>query len=134
MKAASWDILVRVFTVEPVLKDHPIGHKNVVCQDRWPMVTGSVILKCRSFCRKCVVCQDRWPFMAVVPQDGLHCTMYWHNYACIGSQCSESGLYYMCYLLIWQLTAESKVNRGDQTLLTHSDISVWECAGESRCL
>ncbi len=37
-------------TVEPVLKDHPIGHKNVVCQDRWFLVTGSVILKCRFFC------------------------------------------------------------------------------------
>ncbi len=25
--------------VEPVLKDHPTGHKNVVCQDRWSLVT-----------------------------------------------------------------------------------------------
>ncbi len=32
-------------TVECVLKDHPIGHKNVVSQDRWFLVTGSVILK-----------------------------------------------------------------------------------------
>ncbi len=47
-------------TVKPSLKDHPIGHKNVVCQDRWSLVTGSVILKCRSYCRKYVVCQDRW--------------------------------------------------------------------------
>ena len=47
-------------TVEAVLKDHPIGHKNVVCQDRWSLLTGSVILKCRSFCPKCVVFQDRW--------------------------------------------------------------------------
>ena len=31
-------------TVKSVLKDHPIGHKNVVCQDRWSLVTGSVIL------------------------------------------------------------------------------------------
>ncbi len=23
-------------TVEPVLKDNPIGHKSVVSQDRWP--------------------------------------------------------------------------------------------------
>ena len=29
-------------TVEPVLKDHPIGHKNVVFQDRWSLVTDSV--------------------------------------------------------------------------------------------
>ena len=41
-------------TVEPVLKDHPIGHKNLVCQDRWSLATGSVILKCMSFCRKCM--------------------------------------------------------------------------------
>ena len=49
-------------TVEPILKDHPIGHKNVVCQDRWSLVTGSVLLKCRS-CQKRVVCQDRWSLM-----------------------------------------------------------------------
>ncbi len=58
-------------TVEPVLKDHPIGHKNVVCQDRWSLVTGSVILKCRSFYQKCVVCQDRWSLMAAVSQDSF---------------------------------------------------------------
>ncbi len=34
-----------------VLKNHPIGHKNVVCQDRWSLVTGSVILKFRFFCQ-----------------------------------------------------------------------------------
>ncbi len=60
-------------TVEPVLKDHPIGHKNVVGQDRWSLVTGSVVLKCRSFCHKYVVCQDRWSLMAVVSQDRFHC-------------------------------------------------------------
>ncbi len=31
-------------TVEPVLKDHPIVRRNVVCQDRWSLVTGSVTL------------------------------------------------------------------------------------------
>ncbi len=29
-------------TVEPALKDHPIGHKNVVSQDMWSLVTGSI--------------------------------------------------------------------------------------------
>ncbi len=48
------------YTGKPLLKDHPIGHKNVVCQDRLSLVTGSVILTCRSFCQKCVLCQDRW--------------------------------------------------------------------------
>ncbi len=42
------------------VENHPIGHKNVVCQDRWSLVTGSVILKCKSFCQKCMVFQDRW--------------------------------------------------------------------------
>ncbi len=32
-------------TVEPVLKDYPIGHENVVFQDRWSLVTGSIVLK-----------------------------------------------------------------------------------------
>ncbi len=34
-------------TVEPLLKDHPIGHKYMVPQDRWSLVTGWVALKCR---------------------------------------------------------------------------------------
>ncbi len=36
--------------MELVLKDHPIGHKNVVCQNKWPL---SVILKCRTFDKMC---------------------------------------------------------------------------------
>ncbi len=30
----------RNYTVEPILIDHPIDHKNVVCQDRWSLVKG----------------------------------------------------------------------------------------------
>ncbi len=41
-----------------VLKDWPIGHKNVVSQDRWSLVTGSIILKCWLFCQEYVVFQD----------------------------------------------------------------------------
>ncbi len=84
-------------TVEPVLKDHPIGHKNVVCQDRWSLVTGSVILKCRPFCQKYVVCQDRWSLMAVVSQDRFHCihvVILWHEIFPVAdnsSQCHLSG-------------------------------------------
>ncbi len=63
---------MKLTTVESVLKDHPICHKNVVFQDMWSLVTGSVILKCRS-CQKWVVCQDRWSLMAVVSQERFHC-------------------------------------------------------------
>ena len=56
------------------LKDHPIGHENVVCQNRWSLVTGSVILKWRSFRRKCVVCQER-SLMVVVSRERFHCTV-----------------------------------------------------------
>ncbi len=38
------------YTVKPILKDHLIGHKNVVSQDRWSLVTSSIRLKCWSFC------------------------------------------------------------------------------------
>ncbi len=31
-------------TVEPVLKDHPIGPQNVVCQDRWSLTIGLIVL------------------------------------------------------------------------------------------
>ncbi len=67
-------------TVEPVLKDHPIGHKNVVYQDRWSLVTGSVVLK-GSFCHKFVVVKTgglswQWSLMAVVSQDRFHCIYF----------------------------------------------------------
>ncbi len=38
----------------------------MVSQDRWSLVTGSVALKCRTFCQEYVILQDRWSFMAVV--------------------------------------------------------------------
>ena len=34
-----------LLTVEAVLKDRRMGHKNVLSQDCWSLVTGSVILK-----------------------------------------------------------------------------------------
>ncbi len=39
----------RFSPVEPVLKDHPIHHANVVSQARWSLLTGSITLKCRTF-------------------------------------------------------------------------------------
>ncbi len=47
-------------TAEPVLKGCPIGHKNVVSQDRWSLVTSSFALKGRTLRPKLVVLQDRW--------------------------------------------------------------------------
>ncbi len=40
-------------TVEPALKDRPIGHKNIAYIDRWSLVTGSVALKSGIFCQGC---------------------------------------------------------------------------------
>ncbi len=80
------------YTVEPVFKDHPNGHKNVVCQDRWSLVTGSVVLKCRFFWRKCMVCQDRWSLMAVVSQDRFHCIYFQFKYSIV--------LTIVCYLIV----------------------------------
>ncbi len=64
-----------VNAVEPVLKDHPIGHKNVVSQDRWPLVTGSITLKCGTFCQEYLVFKDRWSFMVLVSQDRFYCNV-----------------------------------------------------------
>ncbi len=36
------DFLVLACIVEPLLKDHAIGHENVVSQDRRSMVTGFI--------------------------------------------------------------------------------------------
>ncbi len=49
------------------------GHKNVVSQDRWSLVIGSVILACGSFWQEYVVLHNRWSLMAVVSQDRFHC-------------------------------------------------------------
>ena len=61
-------------TVEPILKDHLIDHKNVICQDGWSLVTASVILNGSSFCWKCVVCQDRWSLKIAFTVLGLSIT------------------------------------------------------------
>ena len=39
-------------TVEPVLKDHPVGHKCMVSQDRLSLVPGSIALNCSTYCKK----------------------------------------------------------------------------------
>ncbi len=85
-------IIFYLTTVEPVLKDHFIGQKNVVCQDRWSLMTGLVILIFRSFCRKCVVCQDRLSLMAVVFQDRFDC-IRWHSPVTMGGLKIEGPLY-----------------------------------------
>ncbi len=59
---------------EPVLKDHPIGYTNMVSQERWSLVTGSISLKCRTFWQEYLVFQDRSSLMAVVSQYRFHCT------------------------------------------------------------
>ncbi len=46
--------------VEPALNDLTIGHKNVVCQDRWSLVTGCYILMWVLLPQKCVVSWE-WP-------------------------------------------------------------------------
>ena len=75
----SYHHFLRLFTMkhfiylEPVLTNHPIGHKNMISQDRWSLVTGWFTLKCKTFCPKLVVLQDRWSLMAVVSQDRFHC-------------------------------------------------------------
>ncbi len=60
--------------VEPVLKDYPTCHTNVVSQDRWSLATCSVTLKCRTFCYEYLVFQDRWSLMAVASQERFHCS------------------------------------------------------------
>ncbi len=62
----------RLFTVEPILKDCPFGHKIRVSQSRWVLVAGSVALNWT--CQEYVVIQDRRSLMAVASQDRFHCT------------------------------------------------------------
>ncbi len=66
---------VHTNTMEPVLKDHPMGHIIVVSPDTWSLVTGSITLKYGIFCQEYLVFQDRWSFMAVVSKDRLYCSL-----------------------------------------------------------
>ncbi len=69
-------------TIEPALKDSPIGHKNMVCQDRWSLVAGSVLLRSRSFCQnRKQVFQNRLSLMPVVSQDRFLCN--WFGADCV---------------------------------------------------
>lgn len=63
--AFYYNALLRIYhewsyTVEPVLRDCRTGHKYMVSQGRWSLVTGSIALKYETFCQKHVVLQDRW--------------------------------------------------------------------------
>ena len=53
-------------TVEPVLKDYPFCKENVIFQDRWSLVTGSIVFNCGSLYQKGVVFQDRWSFITLL--------------------------------------------------------------------
>ncbi len=65
--------------VEPVLKNHPISHKIVVCQDRRSLVTNSVILNCRCFWQKVLVFQDRWSHVSGLSR---HVSLYFYISDC----------------------------------------------------
>ncbi len=83
-------------TVGPVLKGHPIGHKNMVSQDRWSLVTGSY----------CTEMQDslpgaRGPSRQVVDsQDGFHCTSDWPDRR-PPSSVSVGSPDVMCWSCVW---------------------------------
>ncbi len=57
------------------LEGHPIGHTNVVFEDRWSLRTDSITLKCWIFCQEYLGFQYRWSFMAVISQDRFHFIM-----------------------------------------------------------
>ncbi len=106
-------------TVEPVLKDHPIGHTNVVSQDRWSLVTGSITLKCRTFCQVQLVFQDRWTLMAVVSHDWFHCTgavLFADLYPTLPEPCYNSNSF-SCWCLTLLLNQPSYPTQ--QTILFH---------------
>ncbi len=63
------------YIVAPILKDYPISHKDMLFQDMWSLVSGS-LLKYRTFCQKLRVLQDRWSLMAVVSQDRLTVALF----------------------------------------------------------
>ncbi len=59
--------------MELVMKDQSVRQKNVVSQDRWSLVTGSITLKCESFCQEYTILQVRWSLITMVSQDRFQC-------------------------------------------------------------
>ncbi len=47
--------LSRGCTEEPVLKDCPIGYKNMVSHGKWSLAPGSIALRCKTVCLECMV-------------------------------------------------------------------------------
>ncbi len=89
-------------TVEPVLKDRPIDHKNMVSQDRWSLVTGSFTLKCVT-CQTRVVLQDRWSLMLVVSQDRFDCT------SLEARRLDHPRIKYLLFEMAWNFTSKFKI-------------------------
>ena len=85
-KAVTKKVFLSQGTVKPVLKDHPICYNHLVSQNRCSLVTGSMTLKCRTFCLEYVVLQNRWSTMAVVSQDMVYCS--YHTYHKVRRQLS----------------------------------------------
>ncbi len=87
------------------MKDHPIGHKKW-SQDRWSLVTGSITLKCGTFCQEYLLFQDRWSFKAVVSQDRFYCI-------CVQSfsSCMWLFLHHICCVLFLPTSRQSSVSR-----------------------
>ena len=68
----TWAILITVKS--GLLKRKHIGPVNIVSQDRWSLLTGSVALKFKTFYQEFVVLQhvqDRWSVRAVVSSRGF---------------------------------------------------------------
>ncbi len=100
-------------TVEPVLKDRHFGHKNMVFQGRWSLVTGSFALTWRRFCQKLVVLQDRWALVAVVSQDRFYCTgLFLTDFECKYDTCQSLGKdnllkhYWPIISYLWSLSSD----------------------------
>ena len=102
------------------MKDHhPIGHKNMVSQDRCSLVTGLFTLKCRIFCKILVVLQGRCSFMAVVSRK---VSLYTNNYF----NCKDmAALFYILVFgtmqfcpkrAVWSSTDIMKYHRKDKKL------------------
>ncbi len=64
-----------MYTVEPRLKECPIGHTIVAYQDGWCLLTDSIALKCRIFCLNLCGTSEQ-----VVSQERFDCTTLLHKH------------------------------------------------------
>ena len=63
----------KMYTVVPLLRDHPVVHTKVVFEEGWSFIRGRKQCKPKHVSAGIVVLNVRWSLIRVVSQEGDYC-------------------------------------------------------------